>query len=164
MRYSSEILVDFHRTARYHPRRRNSKIAEVWSLAGPMYVDRLRSYKCWIFFFLWRNSPLSGLDLPIGFRNLFTTHTVGLLGWVISSSQDLYLRKTIQGRAITQAVSRRLPTAASRVQTGVWSCGILWWTKVALGQVFSENFGFPYQSTFHLPLHNHLHYHPRVAQ
>jgi hypothetical protein len=47
------------------------------------------------------------------------------------------------GRAIAQVVSRRLPTAAARVQTRVWSCGILWWTKVALGHVFSENFGFP---------------------
>jgi hypothetical protein len=36
--------------------------------------------------------------------------------------------------------------------------------KVAPGQVFSENFGFPCQSTFHLLLHNHLHYHPRLAQ
>jgi hypothetical protein len=31
----------------------------------------------------------------------------------------------IPGRAIAQAVSRRLTTAASRVQTRVWSCGIL---------------------------------------
>jgi hypothetical protein len=38
------------------------------------------------------------------------------------------------------------------------------WTKVALGQLFSENFGFPCQSTFHLLLHNHLHYHSRLAQ
>jgi hypothetical protein len=30
---------------------------------------------------------------------------------------------TRQGRAITQAVSRRLPTAAARIQTRVWSCG-----------------------------------------
>jgi hypothetical protein len=29
------------------------------------------------------------------------------------------------GRAIAQTVSRRLPTAAARVQTRVWSCGIL---------------------------------------
>jgi hypothetical protein len=29
------------------------------------------------------------------------------------------------GRAIAQAVSRRLPTLAARVQTRVWSCGIL---------------------------------------
>jgi hypothetical protein len=35
---------------------------------------------------------------------------------------------------------------------------------VALGHVFSENFGFPCQSAFHLLLHNHLHYHPRLAQ
>jgi hypothetical protein len=41
-------------------------------------------------------------------------------------------KKTLQanvwivlGRAIAQAVSRRLPTAAARVQTRVWSCGIL---------------------------------------
>jgi hypothetical protein len=35
---------------------------------------------------------------------------------------------------------------------------------VALGQVFSEeNFGSPCQSTFHLLLHNHLRYHPRLA-
>jgi hypothetical protein len=69
-----------------------------------------------------------------------------------------------EGRAIAQAVSRRLPTAVARVQTRVWSCGISWWTKVALGQVFSENFGFPCHSIFHLFLHNHLHYHPRLAQ
>jgi hypothetical protein len=67
------------------------------------------------------------------------------------------------GRAIAQAVSRRLPTAAALVETCVSSCGIFWWTKVALGQVFSENFGFPCQSTFHLLLHNHLLYHPRLA-
>jgi hypothetical protein len=36
--------------------------------------------------------------------------------------------------------------------------------KVALGQVFSENLGFPCQYTFHLLLRNHLHYHPRLAQ
>jgi hypothetical protein len=35
--------------------------------------------------------------------------------------------------------------------------------KVALGQVFSENFGFPCQFTFHL-LHNHLHHHLGLAQ
>jgi hypothetical protein len=68
------------------------------------------------------------------------------------------------GGAIAQAVSRRLPTAAARVQTRVWSCGILLWTKVALGHVFSVNFVFPCQSTFHLLFHNHHHYHPRLAQ
>jgi hypothetical protein len=36
--------------------------------------------------------------------------------------------------------------------------------EVALEHVFSENFGFPCQSTFHLLLHNHFHYHPRMAQ
>jgi hypothetical protein len=36
--------------------------------------------------------------------------------------------------------------------------------KVVLGQVFSESFGFPCQYTFHLLLHNHVEYHPRLAQ
>jgi hypothetical protein len=35
------------------------------------------------------------------------------------------LGKPKEGRDIAQAVSRRLPTAAVRVQTRVWSCGIL---------------------------------------
>jgi hypothetical protein len=84
-----------------------------------------------------------------------------LIGCRSCNTIDLY---SGGGRAIAQAVSRRLPTAAVGVQTRVWSCGILWWTKVALEQVFSENFGFPCQSTFHLLLHHHLHYHPRLAQ
>jgi hypothetical protein len=37
---------------------------------------------------------------------------------------DIYARLE-HGRAIAQAVSRRLPTAAAQVQTRVWSCGIL---------------------------------------
>jgi hypothetical protein len=63
----------------------------------------------------------------------------------------------LNGRAIAQAVSRWLPTAAARVWAWVWSCGILWWDKVAPGQVFSEYFGFPRQSSFHQLLHNHPH-------
>jgi hypothetical protein len=64
--------------------------------------------------------------------------------WVIfrRTQYKLQLLKW-RGRAIPQAVSRRLPTAAARVQTRVWSCGFLWWTKVALGQVFSRELGFP---------------------
>jgi hypothetical protein len=41
-----------------------------------------------------------------------------------------------EGRAIAQAVSRWLPTAAARVQTRVWSSGI-YGGQMALGQVFS---------------------------
>jgi hypothetical protein len=76
----------------------------------------------------------------------------------------LLIKQYKKGCATAQVVSHRLPTTAARVQNRVWSCGILWWTKVVLGQVFSENFGFPCQSTFHLLLYNHLHYHPRLAQ
>jgi hypothetical protein len=53
------------------------------------------------------------------------------------------------GRAIAQAVSRWLPTPAVRGS----SPGLVMWdvvvNKVALGQVFSEYFGFPCQSSFH---------------
>jgi hypothetical protein len=66
-----------------------------------------------------------------------------------------------EGRAIAQAVSRRLPTTAARVQTRVWSYGILWWTEVALGQVFSENFGFP--STIIFTITRGWHNRPGVA-
>jgi hypothetical protein len=82
----------------------------------------------------------------------------------LSLDNPVKCQDSTTGRTIAQAVSCRLPTAMARVQNRVWSCGILWWTKLELGQVFSENFGFPCQSTFHLLLHNHLHYHPRLAQ
>jgi hypothetical protein len=58
---------------------------------------------------------------------------------------------TCMGRTIAQAVSRRLPTAAAHVRSQV---GFLI-DKIALGQVFSEYFGFPCQSAFHLLLHTH---------
>jgi hypothetical protein len=57
------------------------------------------------------------------------------------------------GRAIAQAVSRWLPTAAARVHARVWSSGICV-DKMALWQVFSEYFGFPCQFSFHQLLHN----------
>jgi hypothetical protein len=43
------------------------------------------------------------------------------------STEEIYERKQLEhkGRAIAQAVSRRLPTAAALVQIRVWSCGIL---------------------------------------
>jgi hypothetical protein len=65
----------------------------------------------------------------------------------------------IKGRAIAQAVSRWLLTSATRSS----SPGLVMWDfvvdKVALGQVFSEYFGFPCQSSFHQLLHNH----PRLS-
>jgi hypothetical protein len=44
---------------------------------------------------------------------------------VFLSAPGSQLTRRREGRAIAQAVSRRLPTAAARVQTRVWSCGIL---------------------------------------
>jgi hypothetical protein len=61
-----------------------------------------------------------------------------------------------KGRAIAQAVSRWLPTAAARFRTRVWQVGFVM-DKVALGQVFSEHFDFVYQFSFHQILHHHNH-------
>jgi hypothetical protein len=60
------------------------------------------------------------------------------------------------GRAIAQAVSRWLSTAAARVRSWSGQVGFVV-DKVALGQVFSEYFGFPCQSSVHQLLHNHPH-------
>jgi hypothetical protein len=60
------------------------------------------------------------------------------------------------GPAIAQAVSRWLPTAAGQVRPGSGHVGFVA-DKVALGQVLSEYFGFPYQYSFHQTLHHHNH-------
>jgi hypothetical protein len=64
--------------------------------------------------------------------------------------------KILLGCAIAQAVSRWLPTAAARVRTRSGHAGFVV-DKVALGQVFSNYFRFPYQSSFHKILHPHNH-------
>jgi hypothetical protein len=58
------------------------------------------------------------------------------------------------GRAIAQAVSRWLPTAAARFKPGSGLVGFVL-DKVALGQVFSQYFDFLCQSSFHQILHDH---------
>jgi hypothetical protein len=57
---------------------------------------------------------------------------------------------------MAQAVSRWLPTAAVRVRSGSAQVGFVV-GKVAVGQDFSEYFGFTSQFSFHQLLHNHLH-------
>jgi hypothetical protein len=54
---------------------------------------------------------------------------------------------SFKGRAIAEAVSRWLPTAAARVHARVWQVGFVA-DKMAPGQVFSEYFGFPCQPHF----------------
>jgi hypothetical protein len=58
------------------------------------------------------------------------------------------------GDAIAHAVTRWLPTAVADPGSG--HVGFVM-DKVALGQVFSEYFGFSCQSSFHQLLHNHHH-------
>jgi hypothetical protein len=50
-------------------------------------------------------------------------------------------------RAVAQAVNRRYPTTAARVRDEVYHVGTVV-ERSALGQVFSEYFGFPCHS-FH---------------
>jgi hypothetical protein len=61
---------------------------------------------------------------------------------------------SVIGHTIAQAVSRWLSTVAAWVRARVWQVGFVV-DKVALGQVFSEYFGFPCQSSFHQILHRH---------
>jgi hypothetical protein len=60
-----------------------------------------------------------------------------------------------KGRAIAQALSRWLPSAAAIVRARSSHVGFVV-DKVVLGQVFSEYFDFLYQS-FHQFLHHHNH-------
>jgi hypothetical protein len=60
----------------------------------------------------------------------------------------------VQGRAIAQAASRWLPTAAARVRVLAKHVGFVV-HRGALGQVFSEYFGFPCQSFHQFLHHNH---------
>jgi hypothetical protein len=50
---------------------------------------------------------------------------MNVLAQYSTTSDEENVGNNLHGRAIAQAVSRRLPTAAARVQTLVWSCGIL---------------------------------------
>jgi hypothetical protein len=75
----------------------------------------------------------------------------------------LYLFRVL-GRAIAQAVSRRLPTAAvrgSKPDLGMWDFAM---DKSGAGAGFLRELRFPLPIYIPSALHNHLHYHPRLAQ
>jgi hypothetical protein len=69
-----------------------------------------------------------------GLKNITKTSDLSVSGPKFEPKILRILVESIIAWSIAQAVSRWLPTAAARVQTRVWSCGILWWTKVALGR------------------------------
>jgi hypothetical protein len=69
--------------------------------------------------------------------------------------------KSLIGRAIAKAVRRWLPTPEAWVRARSGLVGFVV-DEVARGQVFSEYFGFPCQSSFHQILH--LHNHPGQVQ
>jgi hypothetical protein len=61
-----------------------------------------------------------------------------------------------EGRAILKRLVAGFPPRRPWFEPGSDHVGFVV-DKVALGQVFSEYFGFPYQSLFHQLLHNHPH-------
>jgi hypothetical protein len=91
--------------------------------------------------------PTSLLSLP-----LYLLHFP--LGMRRGNSNPLLPIRKYRGRAITQAVSHRLPTAAARVRAQLRACGICG-GQSGTGQVFSEYFGSSCQFSFHRLLHTH---------
>jgi hypothetical protein len=73
-----------------------------------------------------------------------------------SSSECCIFYVGFKGRVVAHAVSRWLPTAAAWVRARSGHVAFVV-DKVALGQVFSEYFDFPCQSSFHQILHPHNH-------
>jgi hypothetical protein len=86
-------------------------------------------------------------------------------GWLVvivkMMTMTIVILSMKTGRAIAQAVSRWLPTTAAQVHVRAEHVRFVV-GKVALGQVFSEYFSFPCQSSFHQFLHHHNH--PGLAQ
>jgi hypothetical protein len=65
---------------------------------------------------------------------------------------SIFSKRATSDRVIAQAARCRLPTVAARVHTRLRDVGFVV-DKVALGQVFTEYFGFPCQFSFHRLLH-----------
>jgi predicted glycosyl hydrolase (DUF1957 family) len=80
---------------------------------------------------------------------------------VISQKRELILKYLLKDHAVAQAVSHWLPTAAARIHFQSEHVGFVV-DKAALGQVFSQYFGFPCQASFHQFLQHHNH--PGLAQ
>jgi hypothetical protein len=85
--------------------------------------------------------------------------------WTLFSQYALLLLlNSYTGRAIAQAVSRRLPTAAvrgSKPDLGMWDFVM---DKSGAWAGFLRELRFPLPIYIPSALHNHLHYHLRLAQ
>jgi hypothetical protein len=113
-----------------------------------------------IFFCSFRK--ILGCDLKLGYYRFLPNPSKQIIFSLYSLSyQNTPLKKhsymSIGGRAIAEAVSRWLPSAATRVRARVWQVGFMM-DKVASGQVFSEYFDSPCQNrSFHQLLDQHNH-------
>jgi hypothetical protein len=98
---------------------------------------------------------------------LLKDYCVANISWGYIYRVTIMIKKVqnwIQGRVIAQAVSRRLPTTAvrgSKPDIGMWNFVM---DKSGAGAGFLRELRFPLPIYIPSALHNHLHYHPRLAQ
>jgi hypothetical protein len=92
-----------------------SAFSKYVTLFMDLYEKRMKILESILFHGMWCRKMWQKM-----YRCFGKTHCLQLQ----NSSVSQAIKQT--GRAIAQAVSRRFPTAAARVQTRVWSCGILW--------------------------------------
>jgi hypothetical protein len=83
-----------------------------------------------------------------------TTDTEILVTWSNSYPRICFI-KMLRGCSISEAVSRRLPTAVARFDPRSGHTRFVV-DKVAMGQVSSKYFSFPCQFSFHIHPHHHL--------
>jgi hypothetical protein len=104
----------------------------------------------------WKKSQSHSLSCFISDRHSTASagYCLGTISSLLVSSQEHTLVSSFLrcGRAIAQAVSRRLSTAAARVRAEVRSCGQ---SGTAAG--FLRVLRFPCQFSFHRLLHTHHH-------
>jgi hypothetical protein len=93
---------------------------------------------------------------PSDWREAKSTHLCNICNLRFNPNVKEHCIKSTKGRAVAQAVSRWIPTAAARVRVRAEHVGFVV-DEVALDQVFPEYFGFNCQSSFHQFLHHHNH-------
>jgi hypothetical protein len=98
---------------------------------------------------IWWSHQLDGLNVSFEDGN-YPGRVQGLLTWVLAVPS---LRLLVAG----------FPPRRPGFEPGSGHVGFVV-DKVALGQVFSEYFGFPCQFTFYRLLHNHHHHHLGLVQ
>jgi hypothetical protein len=88
--------------------------------------------------------------------NIPTFMDTGFFVILLTTASVIKYQVVKQGPAIAQAVSSWLPTTAAPVRSRLGHVGFVV-DKLKMGQVCSEYFGFPCQSSIYQILHPHNH-------